>query len=236
MNKLHRGTCLLVSVFSLLATVPINAQSVSSNTPLFKPTIAWKYGPNDGNRANTIGSASRNDPLPNGTSYLSTGYSPAQIKAAYGLNSITATGKGTIIAIIDAYGSSHIQSDLNKFDTQYGIAATTVHIAYPAGAPIYYSSGWAAETTLDVEWAHAIAPSATIYLIVSPDTAPSNMLSCVDYAVTNLNANVVSMSWGGSEYANEINDDSHFTNINTIFVASTGDHQDTNWPSVSPYV
>ena len=86
-------------------------------------------------------------------------YTPAQIRHAYGFDQFTADGTGQTIAIVDAYGSSSIQSDLNTFCSDFKIASTTVTIDYPQGKPIS-NAGWAEETSLDVEWAHAIAPGA----------------------------------------------------------------------------
>src|SRR5438552_2336244 len=90
------------------------------------------------------------------------GYSPAQVRHAYGLDQIAGGGAGQIIAIVDAYGSSTIQNDLNVFSDRYGLPRTTVQLLYPQGKPRRSNSGWALETSLDVEWAHAVAPGATI--------------------------------------------------------------------------
>src|ERR1017187_7868282 len=63
-------------------------------------------------------------------------YTPAQIRHAYGFDLLSATGAGQTIAIVDAYGSSSIQSDLNTFCSDFKIASTTVVIDYPQGRPI----------------------------------------------------------------------------------------------------
>src|ERR1039457_6709839 len=110
------------------------------------------------------------------------GYSPAQMRHAYGFDQLAGTGAGQVIAIVDAYGSPTIQSDLNTFDTKFSLPATTVQIQYPAAKVGKADGGWALETSLDVEWAHAIAPAATILLVVSPSAGNTPLLSCVDYA------------------------------------------------------
>src|ERR1700693_4740500 len=103
-----------------------------------------------------------------------TGYSPAQITEAYGINQIkfnngTVTGNGanTTIGIVDAYNDPNIVSDLHQFDLQYGLPDPTLKVEgetgtsqLPAG-----NTGWAEETALDVEWAHAVAPGASILLV-----------------------------------------------------------------------
>ena len=167
-------------------------------------------------------------------------YTPAQIQAAYGFNSLysTTSGTGRTIAIIDAYGSPTLQSDLNAFCTEFGLPATTPIIAYPQGVP-GGNTGWAEETTLDVEWAHAIAPGATILLVVAANSSYSDLLGAVDYAVSH-GANVVSMSWGGSESSAETGKtgyDSHFDVPGVTFVASSGDSgAGVEYPAASPYV
>src|SRR5690349_3867172 len=86
-------------------------------------------------------------------------YSPAQIRHAYGFDQLSATGAGQKIAIVDAYGNASIQSDLNTFCNQFGLSSTTVQVL---GSNPGSDTGWALETALDVEWAHAISPGATI--------------------------------------------------------------------------
>jgi subtilase family serine protease len=163
-------------------------------------------------------------------------YTPAQVRHAYGFDQLSATGSGQTIAIVDAYGSSSIQKDLNTFCSDFGIATTKVTIYYPQGTPSA-NAGWAQETSLDVEWAHAIAPGANIVLVVAKSASYTDLLGAVDYAV-NSGATVVSMSWGGSESSAETSYDSHFSSHPGVtFVASAGDSSEgVEWPAASPYV
>lgn len=164
------------------------------------------------------------------------GYTPSQIKKAYGLDKLTATGSGQTIAIVDAYGSPTIQNDLQAFDTQFGLPAASLTIAYPNGKPAKTDGGWALETSLDVEWAHAIAPNAKILLVVAKSASTSNLISAVDYA-TSHGAQVVSNSWGGSEFSGEASYDTHFQHTGTVYVASSGDNgSGVSWPASSPSV
>jgi subtilase family serine protease len=89
--------------------------------------------------------------------------SPSQIIAAYNLAS-TAGGAGTTIAIIDAYDAPNIANDLATFSNYFGLPAATF-VKHKMASSISVNSGWALEASLDVEWAHAIAPSATILLV-----------------------------------------------------------------------
>ena len=156
---------------------------------------------------------------------VSTYYNPTQIRHAYGIDQLTADGTGQTIAIVDAYGSPTLQSDLNTFCGQFGLSSTTVAVYYPQGIPRFGNSGWAQETSLDVQWAHAIAPGAKIVLVVAINSSFANMLGAVDYAVNTVKAQVVSMSWGGSESSAETGNgyDSHFNQPGVTFVASAGD-------------
>jgi subtilase family serine protease len=151
------------------------------------------------------------------------------------------TGTGQKIGIVDAYGDSSIQTDLNNFCNYYGISTTTVQILYPQGKPTTGNSGWALETALDVEWAHAIAPGATIILSVAKSASLSDLLGAVDAAVS-AGATVVSMSWGATESAGISAYDSHFQASGVTFVASSGDSGEAaapfevEWPASSSNV
>ena len=79
------------------------------------------------------------------------------------------TGRGKTIVIVDSYGSPTIQSDLDVFDKQWGLPDTKVDVRQFGTIPAFDPTdstmvGWAEETTLDVEYAHAIAPGAKIVL------------------------------------------------------------------------
>ena len=148
-------------------------------------------------------------------------------------------GRGQKIGIVDAYGDTSIQTDLNNFCNYYGIPSTTVQISGQANRS--GNSGWALETALDVEWAHAIAPNATIILSVAKSASISDLLAAVDAAVK-AGATVISMSWGAQESSGINANDSHFQAPGVTFVASSGDSAElaapfeVEWPASSPYV
>lgn len=163
------------------------------------------------------------------------GYSPAQINAAYGISQLTNQGAGKTIAIIDAYGSPTIQSDLATFSNQFGLPAANLQIVKQPGLK-YTNAGWALETSLDVEWAHAIAPQAKIMLVEAKSASLSDLLWAVDYASSH-GASVVSMSWGSHEFSSESSYDSHFAYPGVTYVASSGDSgAGVEWPAASPNV
>jgi hypothetical protein len=172
-------------------------------------------------------------------------YGPGQISHAYGFDQVTlpdgsaGDGTGQTIAIVDAYDAPNVAQDLQAFDQAWGLPdPPTFTVATPQGQPAY-NGNWALESSLDVEWAHAMAPGANIVLVEAPSTTFSNMLGAVDYAARKTGASVVSMSWGSSEFFAETSAsyDGHFAgHTNLAFVAASGDGGQPIWPSVSPDV
>ncbi|HVM73543.1 MAG TPA: S53 family peptidase [Candidatus Paceibacterota bacterium] len=173
------------------------------------------------------------------TSKTPQGMTPTQIKTMYGLPATG--GKGTII-IVGAYNDTSIESDLAAFDTAFGLpACTTVNSCFTKhlmSAKEGSNSGWTLETSLDVEWAHAIAPGAKIVLVEATTQSGANLLKAVDYAASLPDAVAISMSWGGGEFPEEISLDSHFVSKSgATFFASSGDNgTGASWPASSPNV
>jgi subtilase family serine protease len=128
-------------------------------------------------------------------------YGPYQIRQAYGVSDLLAqhfTGQGSTIAIIDAYGSPTIQKDLQAFDNAWGLPEAKLHIIAPYGQP-KADSEWVPETSLDVEWAHAIAPDATLNLIVAKSSNDVDLYKVTKYAVEHNLGDVLSLSFGENE-------------------------------------
>lgn len=164
------------------------------------------------------------------------GYVPAQIRHAYGLDQLTNGGAGQVIAIVDAFGSPTLQNDLNVFCDQFGLSRTTVQIIYAGTKPRRTDAGWALETSLDVQWAHALAPKAKIIVAVANSASISSLTAAVDAAVK-AGATIVSMSWGGSEFSSEASYEFHFQKTGVTFLASSGDNgSGASWPAASPSI
>jgi subtilase family serine protease len=141
-------------------------------------------------------------------------YSPQQIRKAYGLTAILDagyTGAGQTIIIIDSFGSPTIAQDLKTFDAGYGLPdPPSFKVLAPLGTvPFNPNSsdqvGWAFETTLDVEWAHALAPDANIVLLTSPVSETEGVqgmpqfLFLENYALDHDLGKIISQSWGATE-------------------------------------
>ena len=162
---------------------------------------------------------------------------PTQIINAYSLGSISG-GAGTTIAIVDAYDDPTVASDLAVFSSNFGLPAANF-VEHKMSPFISVNSGWALEISLDVEWAHAIAPQATILLVEARSSSLADLMSAVSYAKAQPNVVAVSMSWGGSEFSSETASayDGVFTNTGIVFFASSGDNgAGVIWPSSSSNV
>jgi subtilase family serine protease len=134
-------------------------------------------------------------------------YTPQLIRTAYHVPA-NLDGTGRTIVIVDAYGSPTIEHDLAVFDAAFGLPAPpSFTIVYPGGAPVFNplqhhgETGWAEETSLDVEWSHAIAPKANIVLVVAANNGGNVLDNAVRYAIDNHLGDVISMSYGAPEGA-----------------------------------
>lgn len=131
-------------------------------------------------------------------------YGPDQMRAAYGVDKLAAKGldgAAKTIVIIDAYSSPSLESDLAKFDQLFGLPAANLEQVAPDGVPAFDGSqiGWQGEITLDVEWAHAIAPGAKIKLVEARSSMDADILSATRYAINGNVGDVISQSFGEAE-------------------------------------
>ena len=182
------------------------------------------------------------------------GLSPAQMRGAYGLgqfgsSSITfggaqGDGTGQTIAIVDAYDDPTALNDLNFFSTTYSLPTFNAGAGSPtftqvnengqtsplpgtdpvgpAGTPS--KSTWEEEESLDIEWAHAMAPNANLILVECTSNSDFDLIAKGAVTAAGLpGVSVVSMSFGGPEFAGENGLDSLFAAPGVTFFASTGD-------------
>ena len=182
------------------------------------------------------------------------GYLPCDVANAYHLGTIQAgvnDGAGQTVAIIDPYDEGSIVSDYAAFSTFFHLPTTGLSIdtPWPVDTTAPDRNVWHDEITLDVEWVHAIAPGASIHLVKAASSADANMVAAIDYAVNQVKADVLSLSWtfgeggtGGLSQTTVTNYDSHFPAINgagkpVLYFASAGDAGfAVNWPAESPKV
>jgi len=115
----------------------------------------------------------------------------ATLPAGCNPNSVTTviTGGSQNIAIVDAYDDPEAPADLAYFSAQFGLPfnVNKFHVVYANGLqpPIDYSGGWELEESLDIEYAHAMAPAANLYLVEAYSNSFSDLFTAVTVA-TNL--------------------------------------------------
>jgi len=154
-----------------------------------------------------------------GVSPTPTCYDPYQVRHAYSIDTLISaglTGKGKTIVIVDAFQSPNIMQQLNFFDSFYGLPnlnglgnpsdpslGTFTQIAPDGLTPFVPGddnmTGWAEEISLDVLWAHAMAPGANIVLVLAKSNDDADILSATTYAVNHHLGDVVSQSFGENE-------------------------------------
>jgi subtilase family serine protease len=175
---------------------------------------------------------------------------PAMIKALYNLPS---TGGSQAIAIVDAYHYPTALADFNAFSQAFGLPVETsknptaswnqhFQVVYakgyqpPSGGA--YIESWNLEEALDIEWAHAMAPNAKIYLVEANSASNEDLNAAIYTATAQRGVKEVSMSWGGSEAPYETwAQDYIFKHNGVVFFASGGDSADQmEYPAASPNV
>jgi subtilase family serine protease len=205
-------------------------------------------------------------------------YQPFQIQKAYDLAPLfdrKVDGRGRTIVIVDAFGSPTIENDLKVFDKTFGLPdPPSLRIIQPAGAVPPYPddpfgkadrTGWAQETTLDVEWSHVMAPQARILLVETPQSETEGVqgfpeiVKAENFVIDHGLGDVISQSFGATEETFPNHDAildlrSAFFNArrrNVTVLASSGDQGATDlksdlsccfpfrvnsWPSSDPLV
>jgi kumamolisin len=149
------------------------------------------------------------------------------------------SGGSRMIAIVDAYDNASAASDFAKFSSQFGLPTTGLAVVFASGKRPTTNSSWAVESALDIEWAHAMAPAATIVLVEAASNSLADLLHAVTVAsdlVAAAGGGEVSMSWATSEFGGENAYDSYFTKEGVVYVASAGDSPGVMYPSASPNV
>jgi subtilase family serine protease len=176
------------------------------------------------------------------------GYTPAQVRAAYGFddirftdalgNSVVGDGTGQRIAIVVAYDAPTLADDFRTFNAAFGLPDTDGRGNFALtqkrmGKNIPYNADWALEAALDTQWAHAMAPGAEILVVHAKSARFGDMFRAVDWARKQRDVVVVSMSWGADEFNQQWRYDKYFQTPQkqtgskqkpgVTFVAASGD-------------
>jgi subtilase family serine protease len=172
---------------------------------------------------------------------------PAQVRHAYGVDSISFTangqtvqgdGSGQTLAIVVADHNPYLWDELYLFDQYYSLANPSLTQVNLAGGQT--NDGWAEEEALDVEWAHVMAPAASIFVVEARSDNLGDLVTAVNVARQLPGVSVVSMSWGSREFRGESAYDSSFTtpvgHNGVTFVTASGDlgaFSGAEWPASS---
>jgi len=161
------------------------------------------------------------------------------------------TGGSNTIAIVDAFDDPNAASDLGTFSTQFNLPAATFTVVYATGTKpsLDPTGGWELEESLDIEWVHAMAPKAEIYLVEAASDNDADLLQAVSVASnlvrcgsksacpgTATGTGEVVMSWGGGEDPSETSADVYFTTPGVVYFAASGDAPGVEYPCASPNV
>ena len=241
-------------LFATTALAP--AQIKPTSGKVFTPDSSIERSIDLGRRAHTtihivLSTQPLRDMQSTGAPYAGYAYeTPASLACVYNLVAVVTgcspntaktnpTGGSKMIAIVDAYDAPNAAKDLQTFSTQFGLPAASFQTVYASGKKPAYDPGWEFEASLDVEWAHAMAPGAQIVLVEAASNSFADLMTAEDMASKMVNAaggGEVSNSWGGREFSGETSYDSHFVKQNVVFFASSGDGPGTIWPGTSANV
>jgi len=187
------------------------------------------------------------------------GYTPAQIKGAYGISDAY-DGAGQTVAVIDAYASPTVLQDVNQWSTNRGLPTMSPSQFVQVVPPGIYKravnsqqnpQGWYAEETLDIEAVHGMAPAAKIVFVGAPNNR-RDLDAALNHVVDMNLAQIVTNSYGFATellptgYVKPLEDTLIQAAIQGIGVYfSSGDNGDessrfgfatTDWPASSPWV
>jgi kumamolisin len=175
------------------------------------------------------------------TNSFSTGCSPITAKAP-------PVGGGHGIAVVTAYHNPNALSDLLTFSNYFNLfpqpSFTYVYAGVPGcnNGPVPPSgvgTGWDLEAAMAIEAAHAMSPSARIFLVEAQSPSISDMVNAIDTAtacVQGYYGGQIVMPWSIPEFPTEASLDSHFNNSGVIYLAAAGDAPGVNYPAASPFV
>ncbi len=209
MRRVRPALALAVVTFAVVmfAVVPTASARTAAQRVEFVPQI--QIGPHVPTRV----AVSTSGCLASGVIHC---YTPDDITAAYGVDAVHNagwSGAGQTIVVVDSYGSPTAQSDLDTFSDTFGLPRTDLTIVHPCGTPTFnpamhgIQANWAFETSLDLQWAHAIAPRAKIVLIAAnpAETQGVQGLPCmfmgIEWAAHHYPGAVLSQSFGTTEEA-----------------------------------
>jgi hypothetical protein len=168
----------------------------------------------------------------------SPGWTPMQFQTAYGLNLIDAAGNkplgyGTKVAVIVAYHYSNLQSDLNRFATNYNLIPITLNVINQAGN--VFNNAWALEAAISVQMINTVSPGATVYVIEARSESQRDIRTAM-YTAQNLGVHVVLMPFGADETGSQYYGAPFAPAPGVVWIAASGDSSKPSFPATHPGV
>jgi subtilase family serine protease len=241
--------------------LPDSSKQLESDRGLRAHTNLFVRGPS-GVQPQRLSDLAQPAPADNPDPNVTTAEYPASMACLYGVgkayagcapvnnSAYNAKGGSRAIAIVDAYDNPTFQTDMNSFTSYFGLPKASITKVYANGngscVTPPFDSGWALESALDTQWAHAMAPKAKIILVEACSNSYADLFYAIGVAAQQLLAyggGEVSNSWSGGEFSTESTSyDSVFRSnfvagMPITYLASAGDSGlGPQFPSVSPWV
>lgn len=158
---------------------------------------------------------------PLATTTYQSGYSPAQLRTAYGISG----SSNVTVAVVDAYAHPSAASDLGVYRAQFGLGTANLTQVNQTGGPITTVSGntgWGQEEMLDLEMVSAMCPSCPILYVGANSASFSDLATAVNTAAAK-GAKVISNSYGGREFSTESSIAGAYNHSGVAITASSGD-------------
>jgi subtilase family serine protease len=219
----------LLLIAALAAALVAVTTPLSLNGAVAAPTDVASCAPAGPGEAGCLArrATDHHSAKPAATRSFAGGYAPADLVAAY---SVPAGGAGRTIAIVDAYDNPTAEADLAAYRSQFALpVCSTANGCFRkvnqrgAAAPLPAGNvGWGTEIALDLDMASAICPKCALLLVEADSTSLNALGAAVDTAAR-LGANVISNSYGGSEFSSEASFQSHWNHPGIAITASSGD-------------
>jgi subtilase family serine protease len=169
------------------------------------------------------------------------GYTPTQLRAAYGISGL---GSSTaVVAIVDAYGYPTAASDLAAYRAQFGLPPCTVasgclKIVNEAGSTTSLpkaNSLWDVEQAIDLDMVSAICPNCTIVLVEANSASLADLAAAENTAAA-MGAHVINNSYGASETGTTPYEPA-YNHAGVAVTAAAGDNgYGVQFPATSPHV
>src|SRR5579862_6656703 len=155
------------------------------------------------------------------------GLTPSDIVSAYHLTTSPTAGSNQTIALVDAYNDPNIQSDLDTFDTQYGLSCSSCltvvgQTGSTSSLPADDTTGWSVEESLDVEAVHGVCPACHILLVEANSDGNADLAAAENEAAV-LGATEISNSFGEPEAETDSTFQAAFNHPGIVVTAASGD-------------